>query len=91
MWKNFLPGEIILTLEPSYNAESNQIRCTYQIDNLSLLDWISRQVLEIIGDVDMGRVTVTANEITFDIPKLDIPYHLNQISPGPITIKLKKE
>ena len=91
MWKALLPREVTLTLNPRFDSNEQQLYCTYQIDGLPLLEWITRRVVELVGNVNLKQLKVTPDEIIITIPKQDLPYKIADISIGDITIQLKKE
>ena len=91
MWKAFLPREVTLTLNPAFDPHEQQLRCTYQIDGMPLLEWVARQVVRVMGNVNIKHIKVTPNEIILSIPNQDLPYKITNIAVGDITIKLKKE
>ena len=91
MWKALLPREVTLTLNPVFDPKMQQLRCNYQIDGLPLLEWISKQIIELIGNTTIENIKVTPDEIIITIPKQDLPYKIADISIGDITIQLKKE
>ncbi len=91
MWKAFLPREATLTLNPTFDPQNQQIRCAYQIDGMPLLEWVARQVVRVMGNVNIKHIKVTPKEIILSIPNQDLPYKIANITVGDITIKLKKE
>ncbi len=91
MWKAFLPREVTLTLNPTFDPHKQQLRCTYQIDSMSLLEWLSHQVVMLLGTVAIEHIKVTQDEIILSIPNHDLPYKIANIAIGDITIQLKKE
>ena len=91
MWKALLPREVTLTLNPVFDPKMQQLRCTYQIDGMPLLEWLSHQVVMLLGTVAIEHIKVTPDEIIITIPKQDLPYKIADISIGDITIQLKKE
>ena len=91
MWKAFLPREVTLTLNPAFDPRNQQIRCAYQIDGMQLLEWVARQVMRVIGNVNIKHIKVTSDEIILSIPNQDLPYKITNIAVGEITIQLKKE
>ncbi len=91
MWKALLPYEVTLTLIPRYDSNEQQLRCNYQINGMPLLEWISKQIVVLAGNVNIEYIKVTPEEIILNIPKQDLPYRIADISIGDITIQLKKE
>ncbi len=90
MWKAFLPRAVTLTLNPTFDPHKQQLRCTYHIDGMPLLEFIGRQVVNLLGNVDIEHIKVTPGEIIISTPNQDLPYKIADIA-GDITIKLKKE
>ncbi len=91
MWKALLPREVTLTLNPTFDPHKQQLRCTYRIDGMQLLEFISRQVVNLVGNVDIEHIKVTPNEIILSTPNQDLPYKIANIAIGEITIQLQKE
>ena len=91
MWKALLPREVTLTLNPTFDPKKQQLRCTYQIDGMPLLEFIGRQVVNLMGNVEIGHIKVTPDEIILNTPNQDLPYKIAYIAIGDITIQLKKE
>ena len=90
MWKAFLPREVTLTLNPAFDPQHQQIRCAYQINGMPLLEWIAKQVVRLMGNVNIKHIKVTPKEIILSIPNQDLPYKITNIT-GDITIQLTKE
>ena len=91
MWKAILPREVILTLYPTFDPDKQQLRCGYQIDGMPVLEWIAKQVVKIIGNVNTEHIKVTPYEIILNFPNKSLPYKIEDITVGDITIQLKKE
>ena len=91
MWKAFLPYEVTLRLNPTFDSNEQQLRCNYQIDGLPLLGWIARQIVKLVGNMNIEHIKVTPEEIIINMPKQDLPYKIANIAIGDITIQLKKE
>ncbi len=91
MWKAFLPREVTLTLNPAFDPHKQQLRCSYQINGMPLLEWIAKQVMRVIGNVNIKHIKVTSDEIILSIPNQDLPYKIADIAVGDVIIQLKKE
>ena len=91
MWKALLPREVTLTLNPTFDPHKQQLRCTYKIDSMPLLEWVGRQVVYLMGNVDIEHIKVTPDEIILSTSNQDLPYKIANIAIGDITIQLKKE
>ncbi len=91
MWKAFLPHEVTLTLNPRFDTDEQQLRCTYQINGLPLLEWIAKQIMKLIGNATIENIKITPEEIIINIPRKDLPYKIADITIGDITVQLKKE
>ena len=91
MWKALLPREVTLTLNPTFDPHNQQLRCTYQIDSMPLLEFIGRRVVNLKGNVDIENIKVTPDEIILSTPNQDLPYKIAKLEMGEFTITLIKE
>jgi predicted RNA-binding protein with PUA domain len=58
---------------------------------MQLLEFIGRQVVNLMGNVDIELIKVTPDEIILSNPIPGLPYKIANIAIGDITIHLKKE
>ena len=91
MWKTLLPDRIEVRLYPVYHADSNKIDLHYELDGLLLLEWISKRVVRLLGNVDIEGVCITPEKIIIPLPQIKMPFKITNIHTGEIIITLAKE
>lgn len=91
MLKFMLPDRLWITLHPHVDVDAQRIELAYFIEGQPFLRWINDKVIMAMGGAISDSLEITPEKIIIKLPGHSLPYRLEDIDLGEITIILKKE
>ena len=63
----------------------------YKLDGMPLHEWVSKQVVRLMGNLTLDQIKVTPEKFSTPLPRIEIPFKITDIRTGEIIITLARE